>query len=607
MAHNLLVDMQDVQFVLFEMLNAQSLAGQASFEGLDRDVFQDTLTLAERIAWDTMYPVDALGDAEGVCYDPATMSVSVPKSFHAPYQALINAGFLSISDAPDLGGMGMPQCISVACKELFCAASAALTFFTLLTGSAAGLIRRFGDDQQQGLYLDKMLTGQWGGTMCITEPEAGSDVGNMRTRATPRPDGTYRLQGQKIFISAGEHDLTENIVHLVLARIDGASSGTRGLSLFIVPKYLVGPDGTLEGRNGVFCRGVEKKMGFNGSPTCALAFGDESPCTGFLLGGQGSGMKLMFKMMNEERLFCGLQGLAASSHAYLHAVDYARKRVQGAHATQMLDPSAQRVAIIEHPDVKRMLLWMKSHVEGMRMLTYYLAWCLDLQGTETGEAAAEAAAMVELLVPICKAGNTDLVWLIQAEAIQVFGGYGFCRDYPVEHVARACKVLSIVEGTNGIQSIDLVMRKILLNPGQQNYAVFKKHVLTTIDQASSVVDEAYLLPLEQAMAKMDRVVVFLLDHLHQGRHLQLFALATPVQQAMFMLSLAWMHVWSLSITMQRLKDGKGTSQEETFYRSRTLSSRFYLGTEFPKFAGRVQGILSGEEALIQTDDTSFPA
>lgn len=453
MAHNLLVDMKDVQFVLFEMLKVGDLARYEKFSGHDREIFQDTLNLAQRIAWDKMYPVDSQGDEEGVHYHPGTMSVTVPECFHEPYRAMTGAGFISISDAPELGGMGMPQCVSVACKEYFCSASAALSFFALLTGSAAGLIRRFGSDGQKGLYLDKMLKGKWGGTMCLTEPGAGSDVGNMRTRALPMPDGTYHIEGQKIFISAGEHDLTENIIHMVLARVEGAPPGTRGLSLFIVPKYLVGPDGSPAGRNGVFCRGVEKKMGFHGSPTCALSFGEDAPCTGFLLGREGSGMKLMFRMMNEERLFCGLQGLASSSYAYLHAVDYARQRVQGSPAAEMLNPAAERVAIIEHPDVRRMLFWMKSHVEGMRMLTYYLALCLDLEETGAGEKSSDAAAMADLLIPICKAGNTDMVWLITAEAIQVFGGYGFCRDYPLEHVARACKVLSIVEGTNGIQSI----------------------------------------------------------------------------------------------------------------------------------------------------------
>lgn len=612
MAHNLLADMKDVRFVLFEMLRAQALTGYDKFKGYDLEMFTDTLNLAEKIAWEKMYPVDGPGDEEGVRYDPQTMTVTVPEFFHEPYRAVADAGFIAVSDSPEVGGMGMPQCISVACKEYFCAASAALAFFTLLTGSAAGLIRRFGSDEQKELYLGKMLQGTWGGTMCLTEPGAGSDVGGIRTRARLAADGTYRIEGEKIFISAGEHDLTENIVHLVLARIEGAPAGTKGLSLFIVPKYLVAPDRSPGERNGVFCRGVEKKMGFHGSPTCALSFGGEGSCTGFLLGSEGSGMKLMFKMMNEERLFCGLQGLAASSSAYLHSVAYARERLQGSPAEKMLDPSAQRVPIIEHPDVRRMLLWMKAHVEGMRMLTYYLALCLDIEEVGEGEESSEAGAMVDLLVPICKAGNTDLVWLVASEAIQVFGGYGFCRDYPVERLARECKVLSIVEGTNGIQSIDLVMRKILMNPAQQNYAVFRNRVKETIGSARGVVDETYLELLERAMKEMDEVVSFMLGHMGKGRVVHLFALATQVQQAMYMLCLAWMHVWSLSVTIRKLHglapgSGSGASgPDAAFYQGRVLASRFYLGTVFPEYSGRVQGILRGEEALILADPAVFP-
>ena len=602
MAQNLLVDMRDVQFVLFEMLRADTLAGHASFQGCDRDMIMDTLNLARKIAWEQWYPVDGPGDEEGVRYEPDTMSVSVPKIFHDPFRAMAGAGFIALSEDPALGGMGMPQCVSLACKEYFCAAGAALAFFSLLTGSAAGLIRRYGSDDQKGLFLKKLLQGIWTGTMCLTEPGAGSDVGGIRTRAVPMPDNTYRIEGQKIFISAGEHDLSENIVHLVLARIDGAPSGTRGLSLFIVPKYLVSPGGAVSERNGVFCRGVEKKMGFHGSPTCSLSFGEDGPCTGYLLGAEGAGMKLMFTMMNEERLFCALQGLAASSSAFLHAADYAMQRFQGAHFTKMLDPSAEKAAIIDHPDVKRMLFWMKSHVEGMRMLTYYLALCIDRAGIETGDGAADAHALVELLVPICKAGNTDTVWLVTAEAIQVMGGYGFCRDYPVERLARECKVLSIVEGTNGIQSMDLVLRKILMNPAQRNYAVFRKEVARTVMDARHAVDPAYLILLERALEKMDSVVSLMQDHMKNGRFGHILAQATPVQQAMYMLCLAWMHVWGLSAAapkMKELSDANGA--EAAFYRGRVLASRFYLGTEFPKYFGRVEGILRGEEALMEAD------
>jgi alkylation response protein AidB-like acyl-CoA dehydrogenase len=326
MAQTPLVDMRDISFVLFEMLNIEGLQTYPRYESLDRDLVEDTIRLARRISLDEWYPVDGKAEEDGLSYDPQTGEVKVPSYVHGPYRAMVDAGFITISDRDD--PRGLPMSVSIACKELFCSASAALAFMSLLTGSAAGLIRRFGTPDQKDLYLEKMLTGTWGGTMCLTEPGAGSDVGRVTTHAVSMAEGTYAIEGRKMFISAGEHDLTENIIHLVLARTEGAPEGTRGLSLFIVPKFLVDSKGSLMQRNGVFCTGVEKKMGFHAGPTCSLSFGDEGTCTGYLLGGIGQGMKIMFEMMNEERIFCGLQGLASSSAACQHALSYARERIR---------------------------------------------------------------------------------------------------------------------------------------------------------------------------------------------------------------------------------------------------------------------------------------
>jgi alkylation response protein AidB-like acyl-CoA dehydrogenase len=551
-----------------------------------------TISLAERISLEEWYPVDGNADEDGLAYDPSTGAVTVPPYVHAPYRAMVDAGFIAMSDRDDPSGL--PMSVSIACKELFCSASAPLAFLTLLTGSAAGLIRRFGTEEQKGLYLEKMLAGEWGGTMCLTEPGAGSDVGRASTRASAIPDGSFRITGRKMFISAGEHDMTGNIIHLVLARTDDAPAGTKGLSLFIVPKFLVNADGTPGERNGVFCTGIEKKMGFHAGATCALAFGDEAPCTGWILGGVGQGMRIMFEMMNEERIFCGLQGLASSSAAYHHALAYARERLQGAHYSRFFDAAAPAVPIAEHPDVKRMLLWMKAWVEGMRMFTYYLAWIIDLGEVAGDDEAKDARAMTELLTPLCKAGNTDMVWLVTAEAIQVFGGYGFCRDYPVERLARSCKVLSIVEGTNGIQSMDVVLRKILLNPGKYNYSVFRARVMETVGKARGAVDAPCADIVAEGMEKMDEVIALMESHLASGRMEDLLMLATPVQQAMYMLAIAWMHLWSLTLTAPKVKgsapenlaDGEGA-----FSRGKTDASRFFLLSEFPKFFGRARAIL----------------
>lgn len=593
-----LVDMRDLHFILFEMLRAEELRKYPRYALLDKDLMEDTIRLAQRISLEEWYPVDGKADEDGLSFDPPSGTVNVPSYVHGPYKTMVDAGFIAVSDRD--GPAGLPMSVSIACKELFCSASAALSFLTLLTGSAAGLIRRFGTPEQKELYLEKMLSGTWGGTMCLTEPGAGSDVGRVTTRAVSRPDGTYTITGRKMFISAGEHDLTENIIHLVLARTENAPPGTKGLSLFIVPKFLINAGGSLRQRNGVFCTGMEKKMGFHAGPTCALSFGDEALCEGYLLGNIGQGMRIMFEMMNEERIFCGLQGLASSSAAYHHARSYARERLQGAHYSRILDQTAPAVPIVEHPDVKRMLLWMKAYVEGMRMFTYFLAWNIDMSELDDGDEARQAFAMVELLTPLCKAGNTDMVWLVTAEAIQVFGGYGFCRDYPVERLARSCKALSIVEGTNGIQSMDIMLRKILLNPGQYNYSCFRNRVMKTVESSRHVVDAPCSAIVAEGMEKMDEVISLLRDKMASGRMEDLLMLTTPAQQAMFMLAIAWMHLWSLTLTLPRLegfnhdKEPEMIVQEDSeaaFYHGKVMASRFFLLSEFPKFFGRTRAIL----------------
>jgi alkylation response protein AidB-like acyl-CoA dehydrogenase len=512
--------------------------------------------------------------------------------------------------------MGMPQAIGQCCTEFFTAGSVAFSMYPALTIGALNLIRNFGTQEMKDLYIPKMITGQWTGTMCLTEPDAGSDVGNLKTRAIKLDDGTYKIIGQKIFISGGDYDMPENIIHPVLARIEGDPPGTKGISIFIVPKYRVKADGSLE-FNDVVCSGIEHKMGIKASATCSLSFGDTGDCIGWLLGKERQGMKIMFQMMNEARLYVGLQGLAVSSAAYMHAITYARNRVQGVHVSQMLNPDAPKVSIIQHPDVKRMLLWMKSYVEGMRLLTYYVGYQEDLAHALDGEAKKEAQAMIEILIPITKAGNTDNAWKITSEAIQVYGGYGFCSDYPVEQFARDSKILSIYEGTNGIQSMDLAMRKILMNPEQYNYNVFKKRVQETISRAKGIVDDKYVDIVQKGLEKVDVVVNYLKDQMAAGKFLHIFASATPLQQAMSMFVLAWMHLWMLSLTQPKMKeligDKKGDdlnalladNSEAAYYNGKVLSSQFYLGAEFKKFFGMVDYIIDGEAAVVKASEHIF--
>ncbi|MBN1498090.1 MAG: acyl-CoA dehydrogenase [Spirochaetes bacterium] len=616
MAANPLIDSRDMRFVLFEALQVDRLTSFETFSMFDREMFESTLDLAEKIAVERVYPANRAGDRTGARYDPATKNVTVPEEFKQAMAIFNEAGFTGLGNDPEWGGTGMPETVYRAVMEYFFAASVAFTINVSLLVGATNLVKNFAPDEQKKLYLEKMMSGAWGGTMCLTEPDAGSDVGALKTKAVKQADGTYLITGQKIFISAGENDLYEDIIHPVLARIEGDPPGTKGISIFLVPKYFANPDGTLGTRNDLVCTGIEHKMGIKGSPTCALSFGDNGACVGYLMGGEREGMKIMFQMMNEARLDVAQQGLAVASSAYSHAATYAKNRVQGA-APSEKGGKPVPAAIVKHPDVKRMLLWMKSQVEAMRMLTLLAAYSTDIMHSAGGEEAKEARALLDFLIPICKAGNTDLAWLVTAEAIQVYGGYGYCADYPVEQLARDSKILSLYEGTNGIQSMDLVMRKLLMNPGIYNYSVFKKRIFETLERARGAVDTAYISEVDRAVRMMDETVAILSKYRDAGDMEEIFARATTLQQCFRMLAHAWMHLWALSLCAPRLMEIAGEisgekpaaaakeNPEAAFYYGKVLSSKYYLGTEFKKYFGLIESVMSGERAVTEAFDDVF--
>jgi alkylation response protein AidB-like acyl-CoA dehydrogenase len=501
--------------------------------------------------------------------------------------------------------MGMPITLFFATQEYFNAGNTALGMYCFSFVGTMRLLLNYGSPEIKQMFLRAMLTGDWGGTMCLTEPGAGSDVGALKTKAVKHADGTYRVSGQKIFISEGEHDLVRNIIHPILARIEGDPPGTKGISIFVVPKLLVDADGSLGARNDMACTGIEHKMGIRANVTTTLNFGDNGRCVGYLLGHEREGMKIMFQLMNEARTFTGLQALAVSSAAYMHAVTYARTRIQGE-----VTPGV-KVPIIKHIDIKRMLLYMKSVVEGMRMLTYYLFYYQDImEATEDAAEKEEAEAFVELLTPIAKAGNSDAGWLVTAEAIQVYGGYGYCQEYPVEQYARDVKIFSVYEGTNGIQSLDLTMRKILKNKDYRNYRVFQNRVAATLSKAQKIVDERYIAPLKRGMQKVDAIVEMMKEQLAGKEIGAVQANATQFQQAMHMMVLAWLHLESLTVTIPKMKSLVGdlkyeantellaNDPEVAYYCGRVLSSQFYISSEFPKFFGKAECIMNNDAAPI---------
>lgn len=615
MASNPLVDSRDLRFVLFEALEADKLSKYEKFAGFDKDTYEATLELAEQLAVEQVYPANAEADKTGAKYNPETKSVTVPERFKTAMALYRESGFSGLSNGPEWGGMGMPETIYRAVMEYFCSAGVAFSSYDTLKVGACNLIINHGSDELKKIYVEKMVAGLWGGTMCLTEPAAGSDVGALKTRAVKQADGTYRITGQKIFITAGDNDLYENIIHPVLARIDGDPPGTPGISIFVVPKYHVNPDGSIGKPNDVTTTGIEHKMGIKGSATCSLSFGDNDKCVGYLLGQERQGMKIMFQMMNEARLDVSQQALGTASSAYMHAITYAKNRIQGADSAKKGDFTS--VPIVKHPDVKRMLLWMKSQVEAMRMLTLLAAYSADMSHVEKGDAAKEASALLDFLIPLCKAGNSDLAWLVTSEAMQVYGGYGYCSEYPVEQLARDCKILAIYEGTNGIQSMDLTMRKLLMNPEMYNYKVFKKRIAETMAKAKGVVDEKYIAAVKTAVEKMDQTVQKLAELRDQKKILDILAIATPLQQAMRMVAHAWMHLWSLSIATPKLKAIAGDvagekvvakvkdNAEAAFYYGKVLSDRFYLGSELKHLYGFLDYITAGESAVGESFEDVF--
>jgi alkylation response protein AidB-like acyl-CoA dehydrogenase len=618
MALNSIVDTRDTKFILFELFEVDKLTKYEKFADFDKDTFEEVVNLAEKIAVEQVYPINASADKKGAQYKADTKQVIIPEEYFAGLKAYYDAGFIGVGTDPKWGGMGMPETIYYTVTDYFTAASCAFTMFPMLSIGACNMYMNFLPDYPwKQITIEKMLSGEWGGTMCLTEPDAGSDVGALKTKAVKNPDGSYSIKGQKIFISAGENNFSKNIIHPVLARIEGDPEGTKGISIFLVPKYRIKDDGSMGETNDVTCAGIEHKMGIHGNPTCTMVFGDEGNCQGFLMGQERQGMKIMFQMMNEARLYVGGQGASVSSAAYMHAVTYARNRVQGKRVEDMMKPEAKNTTIMNHPDVKRMLLSMKARVEAMRTLTLYCGYLTDLAHVEKDDAKKEAQALLDFLIPINKAGNTDNAWEVTADAIQCYGGYGFCSDYPVEQFARDAKILTLYEGTNGIQSMDLTMRKLLMDKDFANYKAYKKKIEETIKNAKGVVDDKYVSIMEKGLAKIDEVVMYMKKLMEGGKYLHIFANATPLQQCFAMLSYAFIQLWAMTKVAPKAKelsgDKKGADLEKlladnteaAYYVGRLLSAQFYIGAEFMKFFGKCEYILAGESAVVKVTSPIF--
>lgn len=460
MSH-LIFDKRDWNFILHEQLNISQLLTWDAFSDYDMETFQTVIDEGIRFSVERVAPLNEIGDREGCTVENG--QVRVPKAYHPVYKEHVQGGWLGLTHNPEFGGQGLPLTINAPVGESISGACMAFAMYGGLTHSAGHLIEAFGTDELKETYVEKMYSGEWGGTMCLTEPGAGSEVGDLRTRATRQDDGTFLIEGQKIFISGGDSDMVDNIVHLVLARIEGDPHGTKGISLFVVPKYHVNADGSVGDTNNVSLVGIEHKMGINGSATCQLNFGEAGPCVGYIVGQERSGIMYMFQMMNEARIACGQQGVSQANAAYQRALDYARERLQGPDITNPKEGSAP---IIIHPDVRRNLMMMKAYSEGTRALIAQASfWADQAKHAPSEEERAKAQDQLDLVTPIAKAYSTDKAFKVCELAIQIYGGYGFLEDYPVEQYMRDTKITSLYEGTNGIQAMDLVGRKMRMKGG----------------------------------------------------------------------------------------------------------------------------------------------
>ena len=612
----LLSDRRDMDFVLYEQLRIEEILKTEKYNDLNRKMFDMVISEARNLGIKEIYPTYKQGDREGVKYENG--KVTVPQCFHRPYKLFAEGEWIAMAEDPEVGGQGLPIIIRQAAFEYIVGANFAIAGFGNLGHGAAKMIELFGTPKQKELFLKKVYSGEWGGTMLLTEPDAGSDVGALNTTAVKNPDGTYSITGNKIFITCGEHDLTDNIIHPVLARIEGAPPGTKGISLFIVPKIWVNDDGSLGEPNDIVCSGVEDKLGIHGSPTCSMALGGKGNCRGLLLGEENKGLMVMFHMMNEARLDVGTQGFLHASAAYLYAVNYARERLQGRDIEEGKNPQAPPVPIIRHPDVRRMLLQMKALVDGMRSFVYYVAYCFDKASTaKTRDEKERYSDFIELLTPVVKAYCSDRGQFVCEQAIQVYGGYGYTKEYPVEQLYRDCKITSIYEGTNGIQAIDLLGRKLGMKKGSV-FIDFINEIRSTIMIAREIPQlENLSIQVEKALNRLSEVAMHISKTAFSKNMKLAFSYANPFLEVVGDVIMAWMLLWRTTVSVPRLEKLARSADEEAiqtkvaknkdaaFYDGQLKTAQFFINAMLPVTMGKMNAIAAPHPAAIDIHEKSF--
>jgi alkylation response protein AidB-like acyl-CoA dehydrogenase len=602
-------DLREFQFLVFEQFKLGELLGKAPYEAWGEEEVKTSLTECYRFAREVLGPLNVVGDIQGCKLENG--QVITPTGFKDAWKRLYEAGWKSIGVPPDLGGAGAPRTLQVLVEEMLSGANAAFNMYPGLAYGAAEVIEQFGTADQKHKFAEHMFNGKWGGTMCLTEPHAGTDVGSAKTTASRNADGSYTVRGTKIFISGGDHDLAENVIHLVLARVDGAPAGTKGLTLFIVPKLAIKDDGSVGEANDVAVGALEHKMGINGSATCVLNFGDNGKCIGWPVGGEeklNQGMPQMFKLMNAARISVGVQGVAVASSAYLNALDYAKDRKQGASITHWKDATAPRVPIIEHADVRRMLLDMKAKVEGIRALAVKLTMHQDQVYVYQGKDEAKSAyhqGQVDLLVPLVKAYGSDQGFRVCETAIQTYGGAGYTRDYPVEQYCRDAKIFSIYEGTNHIQAMDLVGRK-LGQAGGANLQAFLGDIAKFVATHSS---HATLGPAVKKLGAAQEAVAGTAMRLlmwFQSGQLALVPLsANRFCEMMSELTVAWQLLEGAVVAEEAKSKVAEGHPDASFYAGKAAAALYFARNVLPGVEHKAQLLAEEDKSPLDIPDAAF--
>jgi 3-(methylthio)propanoyl-CoA dehydrogenase len=591
--------LRDIRFVLEQLVDLDGLVKLEAYAHVDIDTVFGVIEESARFMAGVVGPLNRVGDVVGSTID-GDGKVTSPPGFTEAYRQYVEAGWGAVPFPPEFGGGGFPWLVTVVMQEMMTSACMAFSTCPLLTQGAIDMLAQHGSPGQRAAFLEKMVSGEWTGTMNLTEPQAGSDLGAVRARAVPAGDGTWRITGQKILITYGEHDLADNIIHLVLARVPGAPPGTKGISCFVVPKYLIGEDGSLGARNDLRCVSIEDKLGIHASPTCVMSYGDAGGAIGYLIGEANQGMRYMFTMMNTARLSVGLQGLSIAERAYQDALRYARERRQGRAAGA---PAGGQSPIVEHPDVRRMLLTMKAYIEAMRALLYTNAVSIDLARHHHDPAEREARQeLVELLTPISKAWCTDLGVEVASTGLQVHGGVGYVEETGVAQHFRDSRIPPIYEGTNGIQAIDLVTRKAPMRGGGVVADLLAQIEATGQQLAAAGPELAGMGPALAAGVRAMREATGWILSREPAEPADALAGATPYLRLSGLVIGGWLMARSALAASRLLREASGPGA--VFFRDKIGTARFYTGQLLPQAAGLLPAVTAGAAPLLGVDLSS---